>query len=661
MNFTRTLFFLLLWAIAIQGKAQKTSSTIPDTLDNPARLRPNDILKNDIRWNTASTDLFTYWLDAGLYGFYGSQPTIMLNGMPVDINYFGWQNLNMLPVNVEEVTQTTSRFTPQVYQNHLSNAGLIDLATVTPDSGLSFRSSFYIGNESGDPGPYIFDSLKTTPNIDRWGPDGSLSLSYHKDNWYAKGAFSFRNHQQTDLISNQRIHITASVLGTNQDYVNYKIQTTTKSGLLQTGYNGSNLKLKARALYGKGRDYLFLQPFGREIPVENAYKQFAVQGDYNLGRWLFINRYMFHNKTMGKRYDLHTYIFDWDQTSHTVSTSAKYIGTALSIMPGIIYERLKTKAPGVTEPYNDLVTFYLESQVNLGSFTQLKLYGNADYDEKELAHTFKAGLPVQISENWKMSPEFFYSETLPLRQNSFPYWLTRGYNFGEELGIPSVTPFKSFKNELSGAKLTNRFFLSGHTTILFEQQYLRHHALNIPWQIVEEYEFLDTLPGPFTATKEEGSRFSLLAQITNKISHLVDQRFSILLQRTVSGTERYKSYWKQIPATKVSYDLDIQPVNDLMLSLNATYRSSTHWEEYADLEGASYKLPSGIPIRPYSGTFHTATPSFTNITIGLQKRFWDGRLNTQFSIQNLLNQEVRMHTMGAELFTKFNVKVGLKF
>lgn len=659
MSLLRAFFLLLMISIANQGYAQKRSAT--DSLDNAGRMRPNDIVEENKQWNRASTDLFTYWMDSGLYGYYGAQPKILLDGIPVDINYFGWQNVNMVPLFVEDIEKSTSRFIPQVYENSLASAGLIDFRTAAVDTGLSFKSSFYIGNESGDPGPFIFDSLKTTPNIDRWGPDGSFSVAYRKANWYTKGLFSFRNHQQTDLISNQRIHITASVLGTNQQYENYKIQTIARSGLFETGYSAKNWNIKARALYGEDKNYLFLQAFGREIPTKNKYLQIALEGEYETGDWLFSNRYIGHDKRIGKRFPLHTYMFDWSQTSHTFSSSAKYRGANYSFKPGIIYERLRTEAPGIRQPYNDLATFFLDGRFTLSPFSDFTVHFNIDYDEDQAAESLRFGLPTSFVEEWKIIPELFYSEQLPLRQNSFPYWLSRGYTFADFLDISINQPLESFNNKLTGVKLTNRFFISDNFSLELEQKIIHHDALNIPWQVVEENEFLDTQPGQFTATREGGTRFEFRAQITNSISGMLRQQFHIQLQNTISGTARYKQYYRQIPETKISYQLDITPVPNLNLSLLASYRSSTEWLEYQALEGVEYKLPSGIPIRPFSGIFHTKTPSFTNVVVSAQKWFWDRRINTQFSVQNLLNQEVRTHTLGAELFTKFNIKLGVTF
>jgi len=649
-------FFGLSASLCGQAKNQ------PDSLSKVAGLlRPNDFFKENPRWNNASTDQFTHLLDGGLYGYYGPQPKILVDGIPIDADFFGWQNLNTLPLFVDNVRQATSRFTPQVYKNTLASAGLIDFKTAVVDTGFSISSTLYVGNETGDPGPFVFDSLRTTPNIDRWGPDGSIFLSYKKGNWYSKGLFSFRIHQPTDLILNQRIQITASDLGINDEFVNYKEQITTKSGLLETAYKANNWNIKARGIYGEATDYLFLQPFGREIPAKTTYSQFALKGQYQAGNWILNGEFIAHNKSIGRRFPLHTFIFDWDQTTYTFSSSALFKAQNFSVEPGLIYERLKTRAPGINQPFNDLVTLFLDSRISLGRRAAIDLHTNLDYDEDQFAETIQLDVPVSLTEHWEVTPSFLYTELLPLRQNSFAFWVGRGYTFADALGISIDEPLESFRNESLRFKIANKVTVSENFALLFEQQLTRHNALNVPWQIVRENEFVDTLPGTFTATSEEGERLSLVAQIDHSLLPLFHQQLTFQLQHTLTGTDRYKEYSNQIPGTKISYQFDVFPVPNLSLSLKTIYRTSTEWAEFEALDGVEYTLPSGIPIRDFSGTFDTDTPAFVNLNISVRKWFWNRHVSTQFSLKNVFNEEVRTHTLGAELSTKFDIKIGLNF
>ncbi len=631
-----------------------------DSLAEAGLMRPNDLIKQDIRWNAASPGLFTYWLDNGFYGYYGPQPEVFVDGIPLDANFFGWQNLNMLPLSVMKIEDEGR--TPQVFNDRVSPGGFINFESADIDTGFSASGSFFAGNETGDPGPYVYDSLKTTPNIDRWGPDGELLLAYSDGNWYSKGVLSVRNHQQTDLASNTRLHFTSSLLGTNQRYVNHRIYSTSRSALLETGYNAGDWGVRARAVQGLSKDYIFLQPFGREVPAKTGYRQLAIEGNYHTGSWMLKSRYTAHQKTMDKRIELHTYIFDWDQRSHTLSASAGYRSDGFSITPGLIYERLNTMAPGLEDnPSNDLITFSLKSAIPFMDSGSLRVDFNVDYDERNAAENLQLRLPVLISDNWKVIPEMLYNEILPIRQNSFSYWVNRGYTFAEELDIPYDGPIPVAKNILTALKLLNTVAISSDLSLVLEQQLVRHQTLNIPVQMVEGNAFItDTNPGNFAVTQEEGKRLKIYSELKHEISDNFRQSAALRIQRTISGTDRYESYFKQVPKTKFRYELDVNPVPNLLLSVNATYRSATRWDEFAAIEGNEYRLPNGIPIRDVSGTFNTKTPAYTDLSLSVQKWFLSRRLNTQFSVRNLLNEEVRMHPLGGEMAMKFDIKISLK-
>src|SRR5699024_2286560 len=261
-----------------------------------------------------------------------------------------------------QVKQTTSLFSPQIYHHTVASAGLVNFKLAPIDSGWSADASYFVGNESGDPGPYMYDSLTTSPNIDRWGPDITASVSYKQNNWYTKGLFSYRKHQPTDLISNLRLHIINSILGTNEEYINHPIFIESQSGLLEMGYEASNWNVRARYSLGQSKDYLFLQSFGREIPAKTGYQQFTFEGSYNIGSWLFEGRYMAHLKTIDKRIALHRYIFNWQQWKHTTAVSARYNHKTFRIKSGLIHQRFYTSAWQINDGQDVITTFYLNGK-----------------------------------------------------------------------------------------------------------------------------------------------------------------------------------------------------------------------------------------------------------------------------------------------------------
>src|SRR5699024_6707133 len=130
---------------------------------------------------------------------------------------------------------------------------------------------------------------------------------------------------------------------------------------------------------------------------------------------------------------------------------------------------------------------------------------------------------------------------------------------------------------------------------------------------------------------------------------------------TLSGDQRYHAYFKMIPNTKIKYQIDIRPVEGIQLSLNATYRSSVKWAEFAAVDGHQYHLPSVIPITRFEQTFHTKIPAFLNVGFNIKKWLFNKHLQVQMGILNILDQEVRYHAIGASLFPKVNFKISFHF
>src|SRR5699024_5856444 len=194
------------------------------------------------------------------------------------------------------------------YNHTAAEGGLINFVTEALKPGLTAKAFYYAGNEAKDPGPWAYDSLKMSPNIDRRGPDNGILLAYNAKKWFVKGLYEKRFHKPHDLAHNLMLHITNSKLGRNNTYVNYPLYIDSESALFKAGYNSAHFEIQSRLVLSDNKDYLFLQPFGREVPVSMKYHQFALQGKYNYGNWQFSSRYIFDNKSLHKRERLHFFI-----------------------------------------------------------------------------------------------------------------------------------------------------------------------------------------------------------------------------------------------------------------------------------------------------------------------------------------------------------------
>ncbi|SHF29978.1 hypothetical protein SAMN05443144_10777 [Fodinibius roseus] len=639
------------WQSTAQYSAEKR-----DSLNTSILINPNDLLHTIPEWDAVTTDGFTYRVNTGLYGFYGPQPTIYLDDIPIDFSFFNWQNLNMLPSSIEQISRISYSSEPRVYNQTLSRAGYLNLHTPRPDSGLSVYGSFTVGNQIEDPGPWSYDSSKVTPNIDRRGPHYFSGFAYRSSGWYARGQFSLRQHQPTNLNNHHRIGNYSYV-----DNVWHAVKTTVTNGLAEIGYQSDRWNIRARGLSSNNEEYVFFQPFGREVPSLTGYRQLAVQAARESGPWKVSGRYLAHRKFMDYRLNNKGYDFDWQQLSHHFSLSSRYRQHNMRFRSGASLEISDTRGLQM-ESQQVVATLFGSLHARLHARHTLDADLNVDIAARETAASFSLSSRHQLTDGWTVEGDIDYDELLYYRQQSSTYWYRHGYTLYSQLGIGIDTPISSQRNRAGSIQLTNRIRLAPSTSFHFKGQALHHYALNIPWQVValheQQFQGLYTQPQDLEFTSEEGNRFNLRLGLSQQLNSRLSHQFNVMMQYTLSGTNRYRSYWQQTPQNRMTYEFNIQPASDLSFSLLTAYRSSSQWKEYQNLDGKRYRsLQPQYPLQ--YGTFRTRTPSFLKVDITAKKWFWNQRLATTFSVRNLLNTEVRYHTLGLDKALQFVIKASL--
>lgn len=649
----RTRLFIISAVVLLSAPILLFSQPVQeaDSLAEATDLRPIDLVSNRSGWNIASADVYTFWINNGRYGNYGPQPKIMLNGLPVDANFFGWQSLNMLPIYLPDLNRVI--FSDNVgYNEAFHPGGFIDFSGAIPDSGWSAKTSLFLGNETGDPGPWVYDSSRVTPNVDRWGPDAGGALSYSKNKWYGKGIFMLRRHQQTDPISHRRIHSTMRALGSTRFY---PIQTNSQSGMLEAGYRSDTWKVRARGILAEDRNYLFLQPFGREVPANVEYRQLAIDTDYDINSWEFNIRYILDQKKLNRRNSEHDYVFDWDELNNSYTGSAAYTNQNVQLKGRINLDIKKVNAPELLRQNYTIPGFYLSASLVNNEDSGFRMSSGIEIHEQKSAKSFKAVYSQKLQPHWAMELSASYIEVLPIRQESFGYWVTQGYNFYEELGILIDEPLTISNNRLLSLEATGSHEFSGSFSFSLSSGISHHYELNIPWQNVRYDTNTGSEPGLFVISQEEGTRISFESKIAHEPAVWLNHNLSLQVQTGLAGSQRFKDYFRQIPLTQIMYQFSVNPVENLLLSLKGTYRSSTQWNEFDALDGEEYRdIDNLFPV--FTGTYNSTVPAHLNIAVGAKMWFWQERLSLQFTVQNLLNDEIRLHPMGADKALMFNIK-----
>lgn len=652
----RSLLCVLLVIFMLTPRlSAQTSSLEQDSLATTGLIKPNDMLHRMSGWDRATTDGFTYRLNAGYYGFYGPQPSVYLDDIPINFSFFNWQNLNLLPTSMDFVDQLTYNANPGVYNQALATGGMINLHTAQADSGFSVYGSLSLGNLVEDPGPWAFDSTKVTPNINRQGPHYFTRVAYRGSRWHANIQASLRQHQPTNLNNRGRI---ASYSYDGGDTF-YHVKNTLGNGMAEVGYDTENWHVTGRGIYDHNREYLFYQPFGREVPTTSKYAQWALQAKRQLGSWMIKGRYLGEQKKLDYRPNNKDYNFDWHRQDHNLSFEAEYVQDHWKATGGAIIGLTSTTGTQLKDN-QATATLYASSRIQFNDRHSAGLKASIDVAEfDKTAPTLAIDTKHKINDYWTLGMEARYIESLYYRQQSSTFWVKQGYALFSELGIKNNKPFSSKQNKTTVAKLNNEVRLNQTTSISLEAVYKRHINLNIPWQVVSyEPPRTYTKPHNFDYTGQKGSRFNASLRFNQQLARIVSHELGGYLQKTVAGSSRYYSYWKQVPQYRLNYQFNIRPASDLSFSLTALYRGAAKWKEYKNLDGKQYRsIQSQYPYQ--YGTFHSRTPSFFNLNLTADKWFWDHRLKTTFSVRNLLNTELRYHTLGFDKSLKFIIKVSL--
>ena len=677
---TRLFLMLLLFAGVRKADAQTASGGSPmtgdgdgihiesqtaieaDTALTKITVRPVQLPVRSPEWDGMSLYLNAYHLDGGYYGYAGPQPTPYLDSLPVDITFMGWQNLNMLPVYLPDLKRYSENATPGGHGFDPDRAGRVDYLTAAPEKGLELGGNIYLGNETGDPGPWAYDSSTVTSNVDRWGIDGGGRLSYRRGGWYAKGILQRRNHKQTDNRTYRRLRniMNRSGLSTT-GFVPYPIESVSDSWLAETGYLGERWKVRARHMDLKDKNYIYLQPLGREVPALAEYKQWAGEVTHQNGRWQTTLRYTDEQKELSRRTENHIPIFDWELReqafSGSVGVSLGNGDTELRTSAGM--ESSRARAPGLDGLVHNVyrvsggIRHYF-SENN----SQLALDGNMDFLDTDQALQLKLTGEVPLTRAWSIENKVLYHELLPLHRQTYGYWLSRGYQFYGELGLTVDPNLNLEKDRLYAFSVKHRIQLSPNAEMVISQNLIRHATLNIPWQRVSYSRSFDTEPGVFQIFQENGTRLISRLGIRHRWSEQVSQDFSLRLKNTLSGSDRYRHYFRQQPILAIHYDFAYHPTENLALNMNAVYRSSTYWEEFRDIEGQMYfEVANPFPLK--NGVFSSTVPPHLDIQLSARKYFWERRMSVQFTIDNLLNDQVQYHPIGADKALVFHVRAAI--
>ncbi len=618
-----------------------------DEIAQSGAARLSDILALVDDWYTYSIEGYTWSASAnGLAPPQRGSWLLLVDGNPVDLTIFGTQNINTLPLHASQIDYVEVISEPSIQYGIYAAAGVLHLHTRRTQRGVALRSNVSAGNETGDPGPFRYTEL-ATENVDRIGPLFLAEASAGaKPVWMAAG-FKADEFHGTDAQQYRR------VLNLYEGI--YAPRLILAATGISTGIQNALGEHFAYAGYTHFQDLFFFAPFGREVPVIETLAYGGLNGDSAPGRHSGLHYNLsFASVDLNERQNKGQLDFDWGQSrlKGNVESRAGNDFLQTRVGAGIDFYRTRTGYP-LSDPSVLLTRTYaaLSFRLDPALRQELSVHVSHGYDQLGVRVLSMTSLSIGMSQ--QLQATFSLARGLPEEENSLWQWMQRGYLFPAVLGADITLPDRFQAPQTRTADLTWNFqpseSLDLHVSGLyryFDNVWLERYNFGYTYipTLFKESEYFDPQLriDPDAGGKVIGASTGLGIRLSSKLT----QRIHYGYTRPFSTDTGFWETWSNVPWHRITYTARFVPLSRFSLFTSLRYQAPTQWPAYqqADLES--------------SGRYPARLPAVFLWDTTVQKCFWGDRIRATLSLQNLLNQRVRLHPAGA--VTRMSLFAGIQ-
>ncbi len=622
-----------------------------DMIQRSGMTRIGELLLLVDEWRLSSTDGLTWRASPnGLTPFQRQNWIVLLDGQRIDLRTFDTINLNLLPVDLDEIDSVEVFHQPQLHQGEFADGGLIHIHTVRPTQGLSFQGTLLLGNETGDAGPYRFTSYATT-NVDRLANDGSLVMTFASRHWYARAGLTVQQHPFSDPAMLERISTAfGGWPGLHQSL----------SPRLQLGIETPRGRHEFMASYAYSPKYFFFfTPIAREIPVRNALPHIGINGTVRIsGNTALTYRLKTSQSSLDKYPNVADWEFDWrlqniyaglDITRQTTWGQG-------SVGIGVDRYRLGTRYP-LTE--DGFTIGKLTSALDVRWSEALDQVLSAQLSTSQ----GRVGVKTALQNRWRLDSghivivHLAYAERLVEEDPSLWYWAERGYDALGDFGVDytitgQLTASRQRTVDLSwqtDRRARVQLAASGYYRS-FSDSYLAQSSLTFNAQDSSFISAAQVFPN------EGGQVWGGHVTLTHRPRPRLSQSLFYGLHTVGTGSEPFKQAWQSVPRHTARYRLSWLPVENFSLWAMVSYVSSAEWVEYRGIDGPFYLAPPNAPVDDTS-----RVGSSTILDLQVQKWFWHRQLKGTLLFRNVGNRPFRYHPLGASFDLSFFIRVQFHF
>ena len=616
-----------------------------DSIQTEMIVRTEDLFwQSD--WTFFSLDRNSFKTNTGDYGYYGPQPTYLLDGIPVDPTFFGMNFLQVLPVPFNQISELKTQNGVGVSGGVPYQSGMLNIQSVPVKDGFSIYSSTQLGHNSNEPGPWIFDADKVTPNIDRFGHWADAGLSLKFGPWYSKAHVQRLSFLHMNPFVQTRIRnlIGFPELGEWPDG-----RSTTLLGLVETGVINDRVDFRIQGIRSESEEFLYFQPLGREIPTDLNIDQLTALGKISFSKLLGIRAMaQYREKGTGYQRNRLEEEFDWQQTKQIGRTSLFLRSNKFEMDVGVEYRSVATEASGLEQNDQQYIDLFLDQRTKIMPWLRFGSYTALTFHDDKTPVQFNGFVDVEPVRGWTVGFEGSYSELLPEIATPVNEAVSNGYNLLDRLNITNFVPIEISNTKLLTFSHRHEFQISNRLTTTLEGTYFDHQQLNIPFQNAYYFLQLSTLPGGyFLFPDNSGQRLKLSLKSEIGWSHRFRQTLGLYSAKTLDGDPAYKQYWKTIPEYMIRHTSIFTPYPDLEIRLNLEYQSETVWDQFRRLDGELNRIFNvQFPFQLCRFSNHLSQRLDMDLTFSIW--FWEQRMRVVFMMNNLFNQDYQYHPLGAK-------------
>ncbi|MFH1195468.1 MAG: hypothetical protein V1720_07125 [bacterium] len=591
---------------------------------------------------------FTYTLDGSTSQIYANNLTpvnrqnliIFIDGQRFDIGVFDVQNLNTLPISIDQVDYVEFFDVPRIYEGEFSDRALIHFHTKIPLKGLSLSAAHAVGNETGDPGPFNYTKFRSE-NIDKLIYNFAVNISAAGDNWFLKGNFKGEQLFQSDPAVRSRI---ASLS------VNNKSNLVSWSATLT--FNALNGRHHFITGHTDNFDFFFFKPYGNEIPVNKVIHHYGLNGEFGIDKNISLHYELKTSSIILNQWDNNYDIeFDWGISNYLGRLECQYNSTIMDAKFGLVSDnhvgqtgQLLLNNSYLFQKYYCDVNLTLNKNISQsfgfmglksGTENSVKFYLSNfwiinKWNQVSVSTSASKKLFMEDVNYWSWAENNYYLSILDKKDNYY----SGSFNHNNSLTLDLNYRFtykKDFRIDIS-ADYRN------FSKIYFETQAFQFNPqTNLYYSNTNLYYNGNIQVAGFEV------------EVENNISDFLTQKAFYNYHTDIGGNELLKEIYKMFYTHVAGYQVAIKADDSFSIWTSLKYYSPIEWFDYRYID---YQT---------GGINKNKIDEKLLLDFSVQKWFWGKRIWANLLFKNILNEDENYHPLGQFFVLRFYFQVHIYF